>query len=102
MSPQQEALHKLGIGNDKLCSNSSIKNERQSQQPRESLSPPPPLHVRVPSLHAVPMFDVVKILTKVFIFTADCPVQHHFGKTSLVAQLKPLATPKTIAAGFEC
>lgn len=90
MSPQQEVLHKLGIGNDKLRSISGMKNELQRQQPQESsLSPPPPpLHVRVRSVHAAQTFDVVKILAKVF--TADRPVRHHFGKTSLIAQLKPL------------
>jgi uncharacterized Rmd1/YagE family protein len=79
----------LGIWNDKLRSNTSIKSESQRQPPRESLPPPPPLHVRVRSVHAAQTFDVVKILAKVF--TADRPVRHHFGKTSLIAQLKPLA-----------
>jgi uncharacterized Rmd1/YagE family protein len=95
MSPQQKALHRLGIVNDKLRStSSSVKSERHKQeQPPETKPPPPPLHVRVRSVHAAQTFDVVKILSKVF--TKYRPVRHHFGKASLIAQLKPLSPGDT-------
>lgn len=89
LSPQQEALQKLGILNDKLRSTTDVRTEETRQQPVSS-QPPPSLHVRLRSVHAAQTFDVVKILSKVF--TPDPTlVRHTFGKTSLICQLKPLS-----------
>ena len=86
LSPQQEVLQKLGIINDKL--RTATRTDEPKRQPREVLSPPPSLDVRVRSVHAAQTFDIVKILSKVF--TPDPTVmRHYFGKTSLIVQLKP-------------
>lgn len=87
LSPQQEALQKLGIVNDTLRSSTSSEEKRHSEE--ASITPPPSLHVRARSVHAASSFDVVKILSKVF--AVDPPVRHYFGKTSLIVQLKPLS-----------
>lgn len=90
LSPQQEALEKLGIVNDKLKSSASatIGGGRQQQSQKQVSAPPPSLHVRVRSVHAAQTFDVVKILSKVFT-TTKTPMRHYFGKTSVIVQLKP-------------
>jgi len=89
LSPQQDALQKLGIVSDRLRSSTARTDDQRKQQSKEISSPPPSVHVRVRSVHAAQSFDVVKILSKVF--AADQPVRHYFGKTSLIVQLKPLS-----------
>jgi uncharacterized Rmd1/YagE family protein len=84
LSPQQEALQKLGIVNDKLKSRSAVLSDN-TREPNKEQEPPPAIHVPVRSVHAAQTLDVVKVLQKVFI----SPVRHYFGKTSLIVQLKP-------------
>ncbi len=84
LSPQQEALQKLGIGNDKLKSRITASDDTR-QANKEERPIPPAIHVRVRAVHAAQTLNVVKILQKVFV----SPVRHYFGKTSLIVQLKP-------------
>ena len=87
LSPQQEALQKLGIGNDKLKSRTAALSDDTNREANKEQDVPTAIHVRVRSVHAAQTLDVVKILQKVFV----SPVRHYFGKTSLIVQLKPLS-----------
>lgn len=87
LSPQKEALAKLGIVNDTLRS-STTRNDSERPARQVSSPPPPSIYIRVRSVHASQTFDVVKVLSKVF--TPDpAMMRHYFGKTSLIVQLKP-------------
>lgn len=87
LSPEQEALRKLGIVNVKLRSSTAARSDKERKQQPAS-TPPPSLYVKVRSVHAAQTFDVVKILSKVFAPTSEL-VRHYFGRHSLIVQLKP-------------
>ena len=103
LKTKDERFRELGIHNDRVVapsksSNNPVQNHHRRHQQRKRPSslarhvrrPANSTSVRVKSVHAAKTIDVVAVLSKVFgVSSANPPVRHMFGKTSVVVHLPP-------------